>query len=344
MASTDPTPGTDAPPRARPPAKSKLVSRLVLGLALGIATFLLYGFFGDFRALGDRLAAFPPGLVAPVLALSLVNYGLRALRWDAYLRLAGVRVKPGLSAGVFASGLAMSVTPGKLGEVIKVGLLHEAVSAPVAATFPVVVTERLMDLLSVLALAAIGVLRDSGNLDVLAGGVALTAVMFALLATRPGTRLTFRAAGVLLRRNVPTALADEAAAVQGRLLRPLPLAGGVLAGAVAWFAEAAGLYLVVVGLGGDVGIGTATAIYAVGTLAGALSFLPGGLIATEGMLAVLLAGTAFSALAGDEAGAAAFAATTICRLATLWFAVGLGVVGLLWTRGHLRRSVPPSGS
>ena len=52
-------------------------------------------------------------------------------------------------------------------------------------------------------------------------------------------------------------------------------------------------------------------------LAGALSFLPGGLGGTEVVMGGLL-------IAFGADGATAVAITLLCRLATLWFAVALG--------------------
>ena len=60
-------------------------------------------------------------------------------------------------------------------------------------------------------------------------------------------------------------------------------------------------------------------IYAISVLAGAVSFIPGGLGSTEAVMGLLLV------LVGAEP-ATAIAATIICRLATLWFAVVIGVV------------------
>ena len=69
----------------------------------------------------------------------------------------------------------------------------------------------------------------------------------------------------------------------------------------------------------------ATFVYAAMTVAGALSFLPGGLGVTEaGMLALLGA-----ARLGDRSRGTAAAATFVTRAATLWFAVALGLPALL---------------
>ena len=233
----------------------------------------------------------------------------------------------------------MSITPGKLGEVIKVGLLHQTRDVPVSRSFPVVVSERLSDLFSILILAGIGVLRMGFGGGVFLGGVALTGAFVVILATPMGTRLLFKAVSRLLRKKVDPGLAAETQAFQMRLLALGPLLVGLVLGCAAWFSEAMGLYLIVGAFdGGAIGIEQATFTYAVGTLAGALSMLPGGLIATEATLVGMLSPDTFGVLPTQ---AAAVAATLLVRIATLWFAVVLGLLGLLWMRRRLV-SVSPS--
>lgn len=316
-------------------SQSKFTVRLVIGLAVGVVTYLVIGVVGDIRKLGEVLTNFYTPILIPVLALSLVNYGVRAWRWHHYLHATGSPTDASTSLLVFLSGLAMSITPGKLGEVIKVGLMKEATKAAPQRVFPVVVTERLMDLFAVLLLAGIGVLRLGGHLDVLIGGLCMTSVLFALLATKPGTRLVFRAAGLLLRKKVAESASEEAALVQKSLLKPRLAAFGLITGVIAWFAEAAGMWLVVMGLSNaSLTLDRAVLIYALGTLAGALSFLPGGLIATEATLMVLLNEMVFL---GEDGRTEAVAATLLTRLATLWFAVLLGAIGLVIARSRITR-------
>lgn len=331
-----------SPERAPPPATEaprSWMPRVAVGLALGLLTFLAFGLWADLGRLGEAASRFAWGWMFPVLALSLANYGLRFVRWEIYLRAAGIRVPVPFSAGVFASGLAMSITPGKLGEILKAALLRDGAGVPAARSFPVVVTERLADLVAILALAGVGLAVGLGNTGVMLAGAGLTLAMFLALATGPGTRLTFRAFALLARRKLPESAFQEAREAQLRLWAPLPLVTGILLGTLAWFAEAAGLYVVVSAFpDSSLGLAPATFIYAVGTLAGALSFLPGGLVATEAALAVLLAAQAFPGVEPAAADVQAVASTLLIRLATLWFAVALGGVGLLWLGARRKAS------
>ena len=71
-----------------------------------------------------------------------------------------------------------------------------------------------------------------------------------------------------------------------------------------------------------------------GSLAGALSFLPGGLGVAEASMTALI-----KAL-GDTTKGQAAAATVLIRHATLWFAVALGLIGLAVEERLYRRSQP----
>src|SRR5439155_14494076 len=117
---------------------------------------------------------------------------------------------------------------------------------------------------------------------------------------------------------------DEFHAHTAVLLAPGPLVVASLIATGSWFFECLAFWAVVRGFpGASVGLRAATFIYSTMTVAGALSFLPGGLGVTEaGMLALLVKKFAM-------ARGAAAAATFVTRAATLWFAVALGLPALL---------------
>ena len=58
---------------------------------------------------------------------------------------------------VFLAGFSLTVTPGKVGEVLKSYLLRESYGQPIARTAPIVLAERLTDLIGLLLLMLIGV-------------------------------------------------------------------------------------------------------------------------------------------------------------------------------------------
>jgi uncharacterized protein (TIRG00374 family) len=95
-----------------------------------------------------------------------------------------------------------------------------------------------------------------------------------------------------------------------------------LLSAVSWFFESLAAYVCVRGLDLDLSLGDTIVVFSLGSLAGAASFLPGGLGVADASM------TALIRVLGDVPKAAAAAATVLIRLATLWYGVALGLVGL----------------
>ena len=283
---------------------------------------------GDLRDVGDRLDGFGWWAFAAALGLALANYGLRFVRWHLYLRHQTLAVPAGTSALVFVAGFSMAVTPGKLGELVKSYLLRALAQVPVARSAGIVITERVNDLLALLLLAAIGVATYGVAVELVIATTALVAVAFLFLLWR---RLGTATIDLLTR---PRRLAwlrprlHEVYASLTALGQPRPVAWSTGLGVAAWACEGLGFALIVGAFpGAQVDLGLAMLIYAATTVAGAVSFLPGGLGVTEGAMTLLLVENA----AGVDRGTAT-AATILTRLATLWFAVGLGVVAMAIAR------------
>lgn len=304
---------------------------LWLSLGAGLAVMLLLALVADFGATTRALRGLDAAWLPLLLVFSLANYATRFWRWEFFLRRLGVRLAPADSVAIFTGGFTFSVTPGKLGEVFKSYLVKQVQGAPMSRTAPVVLAERLTDLAGLLVLAAVGVWGSRQGGVAWLVGLGLVALIVALLVSR---RLEGLLLGVLGRVPALRARSESlrhALDSSRALLRARDLPALLGASALAWFWECWGLVYAVRAFGQEIGLTQAVGIYALATLLGALAFLPGGLGVTEGSMALML-GTQ----AGLPAGAAA-AATLLIRAATLWFAVGLGLLALLWLdrRWHL---------
>jgi uncharacterized protein (TIRG00374 family) len=309
-----------------------LVSRrwlwLLIAAVIGIAAFSMVG---DVRGLGDRLAGFGWWALGAALALAFGNYAMRFVRWELYLRRQGVSVPVVSSAVVFGAGLSLSITPGKLGELVKSYLLREMHDVPAPRTAPIVVAERVTDLIALVVLAIIGVAAYGvePTLVIVASGVIVVGLVLLAwptpthalidLVTRPRR---------LARLREPL---HETLRGLGALCRPVPLTIATLIAVPAWGLECVGFAVICNAFpGAHVDLGLAMVIYAGTTIAGALSFLPGGLGVTEGAMTVALVSGAAKL---DPS--TAVAATLLTRLATLWFAVVIGVAFLALARRRI---------
>ena len=299
--------------------------KLLLLILLAALVFAGVAGYGDFRNTLALLRDFPVAYLAGALGLAAVNFGLRFCRWAYYLKVLGLRAPARVSVLVFLSGLAMSVTPGKAGELFKCHLLRDRTSIPVAASAPVVVMERLTDVVSVLMMAMIGfALLPAQVLWVLAVVFGLClAALIPILSRRGGALIDLPP---LRRWKEGLQTSREGLRI---LVRPRVLTVAIALGLGAWVSEGFALWLILDGMNSEIGLFRALPIYGAATLVGAATTIPGGLVGTEGSMVALL----------QESGAlreAASAGTILVRLATLWFAVAVGLVAL----ASLNRSAP----
>src|SRR2546430_7273281 len=147
---------------------------LALAAASGALFYVGFAAYSGFHKVVDALEHYAWATAAGALGLAGSNYLFRFLKWELYLRRLGVRIPLRDSFGIFLSGFSLTVTPGKVGEVLKSYLLREAHGIPMARTAPIVVAERLTDLVALAALALIGV-------GALAGGERIAWVALALV-------------------------------------------------------------------------------------------------------------------------------------------------------------------
>jgi len=304
---------------------------IAIVVVIGVAALFTLGDV-HVRQLAESLDNFQWPAFGAALGLALANYVIRFLRWGLYLRRQAVHIPRGESALVFGAGLSLSITPGKIGELVKSYLLRALHDVPATRTAPIVVAERVTDVIALLILTVAGAAAYGIAATRVLPAVGLIAGGLVLLAWPRPTRVLIDLAtypAVVRRYRAPLHTMYDGLAA---LCRPAPLATATALTLPAWTCECIGFALIVRAFpGAHIDLGLAIVIYASTTLAGALSILPGGLGVTEGGMTLWLV---HSTARLDRA--TALDAALLTRLATLWFAVALGLVCLAIARRRVR--------
>lgn len=320
--------------------------RLALGVLLGMVVYAGLLLWADLDGLGAALSDFPPLVALGAAGLSLLNYGVRFLRWEDYRRRIGIRLPRKTSWLVHLAGLSLTVSPGKMGEALKSLLVKDVDGTPIHRSAPIVVAERFTDLLAFLVLLALGGLASRPGLGGLFWGTLFACAALVVLFTSP----TAARAIVGASRRLPP-LARLAGRIEGALassrslLAPRRLLVPTLLATIGWGLECIGFLLVASTYAPEgVSLAFATYAYALAAIAGAVVLVaPGGLGVTEASLGALLAAEYLAAGLPDErAQACAASAVLVIRLCTLWFAVGVGLVALWLFLRSRRAAAPPA--
>jgi len=335
-ASDAPPPGPKDPAS---PGRGSLASRLALVALLGAVVYGVLVIARGATNIQHELLHFAWWTFGLACALSFANYLIRFAKWEYYLGVLGLRrdangeriVTLRDSLLIFLSGFVGTVTPGKLGEVFKSLVLFEIRGIAVERTAPIVVAERLTDLVGVIVLITIGGSTFPGGMLWAAIGTAVVVTLLAIASIPSVGRALLRpwkllpgAAGRLARRLTPRL--EQALDQLRSLTTPRHLVLPSLLSIIGWALEGVGVYAVLRGFGSSLDVFRATFFYATATLAGALVPVPGGLGVTEKILEESMVAI------GGVPGPIATAAMILSRLATLWFAVAVGFVALALLR------------
>ncbi|MFW9982658.1 MAG: lysylphosphatidylglycerol synthase transmembrane domain-containing protein [Candidatus Thorarchaeota archaeon] len=310
--------------------------KLIAFVIFSVVVFAAVGLYGRLDEVMLALASIDWWIVLPaMMGLSFLNYVIRYFKWQYYLRRIDVHLSHADSFSVFLAGFTLTTTPGKIGEAIKGFFIRDIDGTPIAKTVPVVVSERVTDLLALVLLALIGFAIGINTGDqllavILLGGVVLAGAIVLSQKTFYQKILSrFTSFGPLKRFQDSM---DDIEYTMTQTLGPRPLVVSTTISVPGWFMECLELWLLLSLLSGAglpslapaslVLLLQATFVHATASIIGAISFLPGG-VGTYEITSVAL----IQFLLG-LAQAQASAATIIIRVVTLWFSVVVGFIAL----------------
>ncbi len=307
-----------------PKARPVNFGRILVALFLFVALYAVYAMVTGFSKLRAGLEVFHWSAFAAACGLAAGNYFLRFLKWEFYLAKLQIRgVKKVDSLLTFLSGFVLTVSPGKVGEVFKSLVLHETYEVPMPKTAPIVVAERVTDLIGIIVLIVLGSLGFHGGLFVAALGATLVLSLLGVISSRKLSMWIIAFVGRLpgpFRRIAPKL--EQAYESLTILVAPKNLVLPTVLSIGAWSLECLALWVILRGFGENVPVMLCIFFYATSTLAGAIIPVPGGLGITEEGLREQMMNVA-------KVGAGvSTAAMMLVRFATLWFAVLIGFLAL----------------
>ena len=303
---------------------------LVYSIVIAIIGYGAWAAMND----GDRIVAAVQqvgwGGLLFLCGLSVCNYTLRYLRWYCLLRHLGDR--PGFLDGLvcYWAGFALTTTPGKAGEAIRCVYFNTRHGVNNAHSFAAMLVDRLADLVPALLMSTAAFFHFP-EFRVIGWGMLLLLVLVLLTVARPALILAVSArleavSPVALKAffgSAPRFFEKSASLMRLRVLLPASALG-----LLSWAAEAYGFSWLATMLGAQADTSVLMGIFFLAMMAGVVT--PGGLGGTEAVMAALL-----MAVGLDASGA--FVVSLICRVATLWLSVVIGLLSMLWLeyRPHL---------
>lgn len=300
---------------------SKLKKKILISIIAAGVVYLVFTIYADYNKVLSAFSQFDWYILPILLVLSFGNYITRFIKWDYYLSIIKVKIKKYDSFSIFMSGLIMSITPGKVGELLKAYLVKEVTKDPVSKTAPVIFAERITDFLSLLLITIIGAYAFDYGIKISIGVTIFFVVLIIIISNKKISLSILNSLERIAVLKKYIASIHKAYESSYRLLRPIPLITMTFISLISWGFECFGYHLILLNFDIDYGFFWTSFSYAFATIIGAISMLPGGLGVTEGSLTFLL-------IKKGVANNIAVTTTFIVRVVTLWFAVFVGVIGV----------------
>ena len=294
-----------------------------------VAVYVVMGIYADVGKLISIMEIFRLDIFMLLLILTTISYLVRFIKWDYFLKRVGVRLNIRDNLFVFLSGFSMVMTPAKVGEVWKCWLIKDINGEKLNKTVPVVIIDRITDVLGLIILAMVGVLYyTDGMYIILALLFLFTGFLIAVRSKTISGKI------IKLLENRMGKYAENIKIMHETfetLMKPGSLIRMSFLSAFAWFFECMVMYLIILGFGQSIKITLATFIFSFASLAGAVSMVPGGLGVAEGTISGLLQYFGMAA-------PVSVAITIFVRAVTLWYGAIVGISVYLLFNKRIKRN------
>jgi len=298
--------------------------KIWITLLLAVTIYLALCIYADIDKLIQAFESFQWAYLILLLIFTTLGYFIRFIKWNYFLESVGIHMKTKDNIFVFFSGLSMIITPAKMGEIWKGWLIKEINGNKLSKTIPVVIIDRVTDLLALIILSLTGIVYYEKGSYILIIVFLFFVVFFMVIKSKYiSKKLIFfmeKRAG----KYSPNVKEMHQTFETTMLSKNLMVA--IILSVLASFFECMGLYLVVMGFSQHIILTVSTFIFSFSSLVGAVSMIPGGLGIAEATISGLL--QFFGLTATVSVGVA-----LIIRLGTLWYGVIMGLmVYLLFKR------------
>lgn len=283
------------------------------------ATFLIVS---DLNKLSENIVDFKIEFLP--LILSLVSAGWVALyfRWVLLLKNLKYSLPHKENFPIFLSGFALSVTPGKVGELLKSQLLKEKFDLPIKISAPVILIERFYNAIGIIIISIFGILVfDFSGIIILITTCLLILIFFILRSERLFHIFIQKIYKISFLSKFSNSFMNSYDVIKESTRPKIFIISSILS-AIYWIFESIAVYFILKSFGIDLlSIFDVIPTYATSIILGVASFIPAGLGVSESTLIGLLSlqGLTIST---------AVSLTIFIRLLTLWYSVFIGFIAL----------------
>ena len=306
-------------------------------LIVVIAVIGLYAAFliaSDINTISSKISDFKIEIIPVILLLVTSGWFVLFFRWNLLLRNAKIFIPVKDSFLILTSGFALTIIPGKVGELVKSQLLKTKFGIARSKTVPIVILEQFYSAIGIVTLSFFGIWYFELGVYVLGFFTAALVFVFVLLSSRKAFN---KIVTLLERRKFTSKLVEPLSSsydgIKNGIKGPITLYASGLS-ILFWLIEAISIYFILSAFEVEaIGFLTIISTYTTSIMLGILSFLPIGIGVVEGTL------TSFFTMQGIDV-SLALTIVVVIRLFTRWYGVSFGFIALKLSGGLTNNQEP----
>ena len=312
----------------------KISNKILIVIVAVIGLYAAFLIGSDINTISSKISDFKIEIIPIVVLLVTSGWFVIFFRWHLLLRNAKIFIPVKDSFLILTSGFALTIIPGKVGELVKSQLLKTKFGIARSKTVPIVILEQFYTAVGLVLLSFFGIWYFELGVYVLGFFTAILIFVFVLLSSKKAFN---KIVSLFEKRRFTSKFVEPLLssydAIKSGTRGPIAFYASGLS-ILFWLIEVISIYFILLAFGIEtVGFLTIISTYTTSIMLGILSFLPIGLGVVEGTLA------SFFTMHGIDV-SLALTIVIIIRLFTRWYGVSFGFIALKLSGGIVNYQEP----
>ena len=305
----------------------KLDNRIYIVIIATIALYFTFLVISDLGEVYAQLNKMDTSYLPIILLLIPLSWIVLFTRWNLLLKNSNVHVPVKDNLKIYLSGFALSITPGKVGELIKSQLLKIKFGIPREKTAPIVLVEQLYNIIGIIGVSILGIWYFELGAHIILIAALLLVILLILISSKRLFDKFLTLLGRIKFLSQYTSAFSNSYDVLRKSTRGWVVVYASALSIAFWLIESVIAYFVLLSFGvNHIEFLSVITTYTSSIILGVASFLPLGIGVVEGSLA------GFFTLQGVDV-SIALTLVIFIRIFTRWIAVSVGFVSLKLSGG-----------
>jgi len=135
----------------------KIINKIIVIIIAVVGLYAAFFIASDIRTVYDKISNFKIEFLLIIIPLVTIGWFVLFARWHLLLKNSKIFIPKKDSLLIFFSGFALTIIPGKVGELIKSQLLKTKFDVPRSKTVPIVMLEQFYTLIGLVIVSFFGI-------------------------------------------------------------------------------------------------------------------------------------------------------------------------------------------